>query len=159
MVYRPVSVIPLQALLCHILFACCAFLASVCSFVKRSLLELSLDGNPVAGGNGIGSHYRRYVLDRLSSLHHLDLKRVTGDDKFPLHSHQPPSGTSFVVKNTWELHTFYGDMMGDFLFSLVYLPVLSFLSSVFSTATRNTYQDCSVIVERSERPPPAGPQV
>lgn len=46
----------------------------------RSLLELSLDGNPVAGENGVGSSYRRQILQHLPSLHHLDLKRVTGHD-------------------------------------------------------------------------------
>lgn len=47
---------------------------------RRSLLELSLDGNPVADQNGFGSSYRRYVLHHLPSLHHLDLKRVTDHD-------------------------------------------------------------------------------
>ena len=48
---------------------------------SRSLLELSLDGNPVAGQNGLGSSYRRYVLHHLPSLRHLDLKRVTDHDQ------------------------------------------------------------------------------
>lgn len=56
----------------------------------RSLLELNLDGNPVAGQNGIGSRYRRYVLQRLPKLHHLDLKRVTGQEQLPPHAHHNP---------------------------------------------------------------------
>ena len=48
---------------------------------SRSLLELSLDGNPVAGQNGLGSSYRRYVLHHLPGLRHLDLKRVTDHDQ------------------------------------------------------------------------------
>eukprot|EP00903_Cladosiphon_okamuranus_P021119 g19400.t1 len=52
-----------------------------CIFSVRSLLELSLDGNPVAGENGLGSSYRRYVLHHLPDLRHLDLKRVTDHDQ------------------------------------------------------------------------------
>lgn len=47
----------------------------------RALLELSLDGNPLAEQNGVGSIYRRHILERLPGLHHLDLKRVTGHDQ------------------------------------------------------------------------------
>ena len=72
----------------------------------RSLLELSLDGNPVAGQNGAGSRYRRFILQRLPSLHHLDLKRVTNDDQsFPLNSNdtaiaQNRNHDSVRVKNS-----------------------------------------------------------
>ncbi|CAB1097233.1 unnamed protein product [Ectocarpus sp. CCAP 1310/34] len=44
---------------------------------SRSLMELSLFGNPVAVQNGLGSSYRSYILQHLPKLHHLDLKRVT----------------------------------------------------------------------------------
>lgn len=34
----------------------------------------------MAGQNGVGSNYRRHILQQLPSLHHLDLKRVTDHD-------------------------------------------------------------------------------
>lgn len=46
------------------------------SLLVRSLLELSLDGNPVANHNSLGSHYQTFILQRLPSLLHLDLRRV-----------------------------------------------------------------------------------
>lgn len=61
----------------------------------RSLLELSLDGSPVAGQNGLGSSYHRYILQHLPGLHHLDLKRVTNHDQaFPLEAHNPTTNAN-----------------------------------------------------------------
>lgn len=57
---------------------------------SRSLMELSLYGNPVAGQNGLGSSYRSYILQHLPKLHHLDLKRVT--DHGQSISHQDSDG-------------------------------------------------------------------
>jgi len=46
-------------------------------FMNKNLLELALDGNPVASECG----YRQVVLDNLKNLRHLDLKRVSDDER------------------------------------------------------------------------------
>ena len=48
-------------------------------FHVRYLMELSLDGNPLASGDPVA--YRRGLLDRIRSLRHLDLKRVTDGER------------------------------------------------------------------------------
>jgi Leucine-rich repeat (LRR) protein len=48
-----------------------------CIFLIKNLLELALDGNPVAHEAG----YRQVVLDNLKALRHLDLKRVTEEER------------------------------------------------------------------------------
>jgi leucine-rich repeat-containing protein 49 len=48
-----------------------------CIFLTKHLLELALDGNPVAQEAG----YRQVVLDNLKGLRHLDLKRVTEEER------------------------------------------------------------------------------
>lgn len=48
-----------------------------CIFMTKNLLELALDGNPVAQEAG----YRQVVLDNLKGLRHLDLKRVTDEER------------------------------------------------------------------------------
>jgi leucine-rich repeat-containing protein 49 len=45
--------------------------------MTKNLLELALDGNPVAQEAG----YRQVVLDNLKGLRHLDLKRVTDEER------------------------------------------------------------------------------
>ena len=51
-----------------------------CSKV-RHLMELALDGNPVATADP--STYRAYVIGHIRTLRHLDLKRIT--DEVPWH--------------------------------------------------------------------------
>ena len=46
-----------------------------CFFHLRHLMELSLDGNPIALKDPTA--YRRFAVDRLKTLRHLDLKKIT----------------------------------------------------------------------------------
>lgn len=48
-----------------------------CVFQSTSIVELSLDGNPVT----IIPSYRALMINSLPSLQHLDLKRITEDEK------------------------------------------------------------------------------
>lgn len=56
-------------------------------FGVTSLTELSLDGNPVFSASG----YRSVMLEHLPSLRHLDLKRVTDDERRGLSSAKAPA--------------------------------------------------------------------
>ena len=48
-----------------------------CLFMTKNLLELALDNNPVS----LEAGYRQVVLDNLKGLRHLDLKRVTDEER------------------------------------------------------------------------------
>jgi len=48
-----------------------------CLFAVTHLMELALDGNPIAES----THYRQYVLDHIKTLRHLDLKRITDEER------------------------------------------------------------------------------
>lgn len=50
-----------------------------CLFEVQYLIELSLDGNPVAEIDP--SKYREHVIKSIPTLKHLDLKRITEDDR------------------------------------------------------------------------------
>ncbi len=61
-------------------------------FHIKALVELSLDGNPVASNRS----YREYLLDQIKALRHLDLKKVGDDEKkgAPPSSLLPPASAS-----------------------------------------------------------------
>lgn len=48
-----------------------------CIFQMNSLMELSLDGNPLTNS----SVYRQYMLQKIKTLRHLDLKRITEEER------------------------------------------------------------------------------
>ncbi|KAJ1451539.1 hypothetical protein M885DRAFT_529433 [Pelagophyceae sp. CCMP2097] len=50
-----------------------------CLFNVRFLMELSLDGNPVALRDAPA--YRRFAIERVKTLRHLDLKRITDAER------------------------------------------------------------------------------
>ncbi|KAJ8598932.1 hypothetical protein CTAYLR_009842 [Chrysophaeum taylorii] len=50
-----------------------------CLFRVRYLMELSMDGNPVASDDPRA--YRRQVVERIPTLKHLDLKRITDSER------------------------------------------------------------------------------
>ena len=55
------------------------FSAVSCLFKVKFLMELSLDGNPVALNDAAA--YRRHLIDSIRTLRHLDLKRVTDQER------------------------------------------------------------------------------
>ena len=46
-------------------------------FTMKSLAELSLDGNPVASNR----YYRQYLLEQIKQLRHLDLKKISEEER------------------------------------------------------------------------------
>ena len=52
-----------------------------CLFNSKYLLELSLDGNPIIEANVDISEYRYEIIKRISCLRHLDLKRITEEER------------------------------------------------------------------------------
>jgi leucine-rich repeat-containing protein 49 len=55
------------------------FLDIQCIFNVKFLIELSLDGNPVADVDGTA--YRNKVIGGMPGLRHLDLQRISEDDR------------------------------------------------------------------------------
>ena len=52
-----------------------------CLFNTKYLLELSLDGNPIIEANVDISEYRYEIIKRIAGLRHLDLKRITEEER------------------------------------------------------------------------------
>lgn len=50
-----------------------------CIFGIQYLIELSLDGNPVADADP--TKYRQYIISTITTLKHLDLKRINDDER------------------------------------------------------------------------------
>eukprot|EP00698_Gefionella_okellyi_P025095 TRINITY_DN9076_c0_g1_i1.p1 TRINITY_DN9076_c0_g1~~TRINITY_DN9076_c0_g1_i1.p1 ORF type:complete len:780 (-),score=174.04 TRINITY_DN9076_c0_g1_i1:157-2496(-) len=48
-----------------------------CLFRTKNLMELALDGNPIADQ----THYRSQIIQRIKTLRHLDMKRITDEER------------------------------------------------------------------------------